>query len=776
MLSYIAESGMSKKVSEDVYERLRREVNLLSKLRHPSLMKIIEPLEESKSEISFVAEPIIGCLKGVLDVHSRSSFGGSTSGSGEGHSSDDDGDWNDLVIQRGLLQVTEGLMFLHNHAGYVHLDIQPTSIVIDSKGDWKLAGMGFATSYHDLKGDYFIDQYDPRLPQFVQINLDYSAPELVLDHKLDPTNDVFSLGCLMMTIYCSKPPLSTNNNPSSYKGEFQTISRQLRNPSIPSHLSSVIPRVLTRSPLERIDLSSLKQSEYFDNALVRTINFLDEFPGKLASEKKVFLQGIFTMLPQFPKSVRQRKILVCLLDELGKEEAIDYLILKNVLTIGKDMSQLGFTEKILPSMVAIKSEDGCQAAIIDFLDVLLSRTSTDDFKKHILPIWTEILLNSESDRQRDVLAKITPVVEKLDFIALKNEIFPPVGEVFGKTTSLGVKLECLKAFRVFIGHELDKYVISEKLIPLLGNMKTREPHIIMAALDVYSAFVDILDVETLAVSIIPHILALSMESTLTVDQYKLLMDRVRMVLEKVEKEKIKRLANNVPQQMTSRPSSTTQNHASQPQALDFNSLISGSSNTQSTVSTDSFGALKLESTNKTMSIMDLDSQPVSPPPPSSSSMFGTTSSVTDQSHLDSNSTFGNNNNNDLTNNNLAFGKVSHSGSLSMLQSQSRPLAFGSNQQQQRQQSSLNAFPALNPQGLQSHHSGPPHAINTTQSLSTISGNGSQAKSEYGNFQSTPVVPRLDGPKALQSSSFSAKSPSQSQIKSSQGLDQYQSLL
>lgn len=723
LLNYIAESGMNKKVAEDVYIRLRREVNSLSKLRHPSIVKVIEPLEESKAEISFVTEPLIGCLKSVIDLHTR-------------NPSDDDSDWNDLVIQRGLLQVTEGLMFLHNHVGYVHLDIQPTSIVIDSKGDWKLSGMGFATNFQESKQEYFIDQFDPRLPQFVQLNLDYAAPELVLDHKLDPTNDIFSLGCLILTIYCSKPPLSTKNIVSTYKNELPTITRQLRNPRIPSHLSSVIPRLLARAPLERIDLQSLKQSEYFDNQLVRTINFLDEFPGKLVSEKKVFLQGIYSILNQFPKSVLQRKVLTSLLDELGKEEAIDYLLLKNILTIGKDMSQLGFSERILPALVKVKAEQGCQAAVIDFMDVLLSRTSQDDFKKQILPIWVMILINAEPDRQKDLLVKLEPVVEKLDFVALKNDIFPPVGEVFGKTTSMSVKLECLKAFGIFIKHDLDKFVIKEKMIPLLSNMKTRDPHIIMTALDVYYAFINILDVEDLAISIVPHILALSMESSLTVNQFQLLFERVRTILDKVEQDKIKRLARNVPQTMTPRPSSTTPpQNAPKPQALDFNSLISATP-----TGSQAGSSLKLEPTSKTLSILDLDelmsktssADPLSSPPLSSPG-FGATPRTSNS--FTSTPSFN-----------------SQPATLASLQSQSA--ARPSHQ-------SLNSFSTLSPQ-----------SATTSSFTSTASANVWATKNDdFGNFQTTPAIPRLAGP-----TSFQSQPQHQAPKQQTKGLDLYQSLL
>ena len=38
----------------------------LSKLRHPDLLHMIEPLEETRSELTFVTEPIVDSLNGVV--------------------------------------------------------------------------------------------------------------------------------------------------------------------------------------------------------------------------------------------------------------------------------------------------------------------------------------------------------------------------------------------------------------------------------------------------------------------------------------------------------------------------------------------------------------------------------------------------------------------------------------------------------------------------------------------------------------------------------------
>ncbi|KAF5092926.1 hypothetical protein D0Z00_004337 [Geotrichum galactomycetum] len=427
---------MQKSAATEVYDRLRREVASLAKLRHPALVKLIVPLEESKGTMRFVTEPLTSSLQHMIDINS----------SGVGSSSLDNGDLDELIIQKGLLQIAEGLDFLHSAAGLVHLDIQPASILINVKGDWKLSGVGFVENYKERTKDYFLSKYDPRLPAFIQVNLDYSAPELILDHKLDTSNDIFSLGCLLIALFTTKPPMQTDNNPNSYKQEFSTIPRALRDERIPKYIVEMIPRMVSRYPHDRLTLEQFKGSSLFDNVLIRTINFLDDFPMKLPAEQQAFMNGFSQLIGQFPKSVLQKKVLPTLLEELGKEETLVGSILGNILEVGKDMSQLGFSEKILPGIKKVKDVLGAQVSILNYIDTLKSRLNGNEFNEDILPIVLNTIDTAPPEIQEAALQKIPIIIDKLDFITLKSEVFPIIGSVFAKTTSLAVKLESLNGF------------------------------------------------------------------------------------------------------------------------------------------------------------------------------------------------------------------------------------------------------------------------------------------------------------------------------------------
>lgn len=92
-----------------------------------------------------------------------------------------------------------------------------------------------------------------------------------------------------------------------------------------------------------------QESEYFDNILVSTIRFLDTFPAKTPGEKSQFLRGLIKVLPSFPKSVMEKKLLPSLLDEMKDKELIS-LILQNVFKIIELLpsAKRAFGEKVRP--------------------------------------------------------------------------------------------------------------------------------------------------------------------------------------------------------------------------------------------------------------------------------------------------------------------------------------------------------------------------------------------------------------------------------------------
>ncbi len=81
---------------------------------------------------------------------------------------------------------------------------------------------------------------------------------------------------------------------------------------------------------------------------------MDSFPAKTLSDKSKFLRGLINVLPSFPKSVMERKVLPALLEEL-KDKELTSLILHNSFKIIELLpsGKRAFSDKVRPSLKEI---------------------------------------------------------------------------------------------------------------------------------------------------------------------------------------------------------------------------------------------------------------------------------------------------------------------------------------------------------------------------------------------------------------------------------------
>ena len=132
-----------KKAHEEVIERLKKEASSLARLRHPNILELAEPVEETRNGgLMFATEPVTASLGHVLqerddqDTYSDSGRDkdqyGANGRSGKSKRSKDY-DIDELEIQKGLLQVAKGLEFLHESAGLSHGNLSPDAIMINAR-------------------------------------------------------------------------------------------------------------------------------------------------------------------------------------------------------------------------------------------------------------------------------------------------------------------------------------------------------------------------------------------------------------------------------------------------------------------------------------------------------------------------------------------------------------------------------------------------------------------------------------------------------------------
>lgn len=221
--------------SPDMEEKVRREIKICRLFVHPHVIRLYEVIE-TPTDIYVIMEYV---TKGELF---------------------------DYIVERGKLQENEarhffqqiiaGVEYCHRNM-VVHRDLKPENLLLDTKGNVKIADFGLSNIMRD--------------GHFLRTSCgspNYAAPEVV-SGKLyaGPEVDIWSCGVILYAILCGALPFDDENIPNLFK----KIKSGLY--TLPSHLSSgardLIPRMLVVDPMKRITTHEIRQHPWFKAYLPR---------------------------------------------------------------------------------------------------------------------------------------------------------------------------------------------------------------------------------------------------------------------------------------------------------------------------------------------------------------------------------------------------------------------------------------------------------------------------------------------------------------------------
>ncbi|KAF8558752.1 Pkinase-domain-containing protein [Imleria badia] len=158
-----------------------REIKLLQSLRHQNIVRLYEMMV-SNGSVFMVFEYMDHDLTGVL---SQTQFS-----------------FSEANLKSLCNQMLAGLAYLH-HKGVIHRDVKGSNILINNRGELKLADFGLARFYQKRRR---ID-YTNRV-----ITLWYRPPELLFGATVyGPEVDMWSAGCIMLELFTKKPIFQGND-------------------------------------------------------------------------------------------------------------------------------------------------------------------------------------------------------------------------------------------------------------------------------------------------------------------------------------------------------------------------------------------------------------------------------------------------------------------------------------------------------------------------------------------------------------------------------------
>ncbi|XP_969159.1 SCY1-like protein 2 [Tribolium castaneum] len=522
---------------EMILESLKRGVSQLTKIRHPQVLTVQHPLEESRESLAFATEPVFASLANVLGKTTNMPQPANMS----------DYKLYDIEIKYGLLQVSEGLAFLHNDVKLLHRNIAPESIIINNQGVWKIFGFDFCvhnTNPANLPPVYPCEGFGPTLPDICRSNLEYLAPECVLNQTNSPASDMFSVGVLAYVLN------STGNQalaPVRDLQQFRARAQQLKNLNagklqcIPEAIRDYVKLLLSVAPEARPDAHQFIKIPYFDDVGIKTLTYLDSLLQWDNLQKSQFYKGLPEALPKLPQRVKVQRVLTCLSRDLAQPAMVPF-ILPSILDIAQDCTKEEYCLYVLPHLKPVmKLMEPIQILLIMLqrMELLLKLTPPEDVQQHVLPMLYRGL-DSDIPQVHELCLSILPTFANLlDHSSVKNSLLPRIKRLCLSTSSLSVRVNCLLCVGRLLEH-LDKWLVLDEILPFLPQIPSREPAVLMGILGIYKLAMNHkklgISKEVMATRILPFLMPLCIENGLTLTQFNALVTLVKEMFQLVETE------------------------------------------------------------------------------------------------------------------------------------------------------------------------------------------------------------------------------------------------
>ncbi len=155
-----------------------------------------------------------------------------------------DGPWPVDRTQKLLDQITPALAAAHHH-GVVHRDIKPANILFDKSDNAYLSDFGIAKDLHSDR------QFT--MEAGIMGTPDYISPEQLLEERVSPQSDIYSLGAVLYEMLTGEKPFPDAPMATVIQNHLSTpfpLVSESR-PDVPSQIDEVIQQATAKRPSDR---------------------------------------------------------------------------------------------------------------------------------------------------------------------------------------------------------------------------------------------------------------------------------------------------------------------------------------------------------------------------------------------------------------------------------------------------------------------------------------------------------------------------------------------
>ena len=513
---------LSRSNKESTLELYRNGVRLLTKLHHPKILTVQHPLEETRDCLAFATEPIVNTLSSSVKANK----------------------FTDVEIRYGILQILDGLSFLHNDIKRCHNNFNLDSIVINNQGLWKIFGFEFSLLEDDLSNI----AYNENGVAYCQPDLNFISPEILSMSGRGTAADMYSLGCFIYALFNRGSPLrnAISSRDAIRKSEDIVSMSSLGN--IPQDAQNDVKQLLSLHQDARQSVSAFQQCGFLSHIGAISLQFLDHIMLKNRTQKITFFKELPSILPKIPMIVRKQRILTQLF-ECCKEVDLIPFVLPSVFHIGADLEKNDFIEYISPSLrnfLSLTEPPAIPLVILQNFTLIIGKSNTEEIKNYILPVMLRCLERGPMELHENALKLIPEIVGLLDYQALRHQLIPKIRICCLETTSLKIRVSSLLCIAKITESPLvEKGLVSDLILPLLEQVPSREPAVLMSIVGIYQKLMKnktcLIDTYTLATRCIPILFPMAICPTLNLQQFNTCMSVIKDMVARVERDQSSKL-------------------------------------------------------------------------------------------------------------------------------------------------------------------------------------------------------------------------------------------
>ena len=221
-------------IKEKISEQINREVEIMYKLNHPHIIKLINHFEDDENVYLIMELGAKGHLFSYLQKFSHG--------------------LDQMRAAQYMREVISAVKYLHSlNPPIIHRDIKPENILLDSNGRCKLADFGWS--------NYVIPN---QLRTTFCGTPQYLSPEMIEEKGHGPEVDIWALGVLCFELLTGKLPFTGKNNQELYKN-IKALNINWQGDDFNPLAKNLITKILRYDPKDRPSLDEILTQPWFES-------------------------------------------------------------------------------------------------------------------------------------------------------------------------------------------------------------------------------------------------------------------------------------------------------------------------------------------------------------------------------------------------------------------------------------------------------------------------------------------------------------------------------